>query len=70
MNPNKNQFDYNKALQRLEEIAQTVEDPAVGIDDIAKLIKESDKIVEECKNYLRSARGDYRTDARNDGNDE
>jgi len=49
-------FDYNAAVARLEQIAVKVEDPATSLDDIDKLVKESEKLVEGCRNYLRSAR--------------
>lgn len=50
-------FEYKKAIARLEEIAVEVEDPATGIDDIDKYIAESQKLVEQCREYLRTARG-------------
>ena len=35
-------FDYNKALEKLEAIAKAVEDPATGLDDIDKYVKQSE----------------------------
>lgn len=49
-------FDYTKALERLEQIAKKVEDPATGLDDIDKYIAESQTLIEQCRTYLRSAR--------------
>jgi len=49
-------FDYSKAVKELEEIAAKVEDPQTGIDDIDKYITRSAELVEQCRNYLRSAR--------------
>ena len=50
------EFDYGKAVARLEEIAAKVEDPSTGIDEIDKYITESTQLVERCREYLRSAR--------------
>ena len=43
------EFDYNKALERLEKIAAQVEDPATPLDDIAGLVKESRGLIEGCR---------------------
>lgn len=47
-------FDYTSALKKLEAIANKVEDPATGLEDIDKLIAESTKLIEQCRQYLRS----------------
>lgn len=47
-------FDYTSALKKLEAIANKVEDPATGLEDIDKLIAESAKLIEQCRKYLRS----------------
>lgn len=49
-------FDYNKALAELEEIASKVEDPSTGLDDIEKYIKRSDELIAGCRQYLRTIR--------------
>ena len=49
-------FDYAKAVEELEAIAQKVEDPQTGIDDIDKYIKRSQELIEACRAYLRGAR--------------
>ena len=49
-------FDYKKALERLEQIARTVEDPKTGLDDIDKYLKESEGLLKGCREYLRTAR--------------
>lgn len=49
-------FDYNEAVARLEEIAMKVEDPSTSLDDIDRLVRESEKLVESCRGYLRSVR--------------
>ena len=50
------EFDYNKAVKELEQIAAKVEDPATGIDDIDKYIKEASRLVAECRAWLRNSR--------------
>lgn len=50
------EFNYSDAMAELERIALKVEDPSTGIDDIGKYIKQSDELVEKCRNYLRSVR--------------
>jgi exodeoxyribonuclease VII small subunit len=49
-------FDYNKALEKLETIARAVEDPATGLDDIDKYVKQSEELIGKCREYLRSVR--------------
>lgn len=50
------EFNYSDAMAELERIALKVEDPSTGIDDIGKYIKQSDELVEKCRNYIRSVR--------------
>jgi exodeoxyribonuclease VII small subunit len=52
----KEEFDYAKAVEELEEIAKKVEDPQIGIEDIDKYIKRSEELIEACRAYLRGAR--------------
>ncbi len=49
-------FDYKKALERLEGIAKAVEDPAVGLDDIDRYVRQSEELIEKCRTYLRGVR--------------
>ena len=49
-------FNYKQALAELEKIAQRVEDPATGLEDVDKLIARADELVAACREYLRSAR--------------
>lgn len=49
-------FDYAKAVSRLEKIAAEVEDPATALDDVDRLLKESNELLEACRGYLRSVR--------------
>ena len=50
------QFDYTKAVARLEEIAQKVEDPQTGLGEMDKYLAESEELITKCREYLRSAR--------------
>jgi exonuclease VII small subunit len=50
------EFDYTKAMEELEAIAQKVEDPKTGIGDIDKYMKRSQELVEACREYLRGIR--------------
>jgi len=49
-------FDYKSAIAQLEAMVEKVEDPATGLEDIDKLIKKSDEIIVQCRNYLRAVR--------------
>lgn len=51
------EFDYMKAVEELESIAQKVEDPQTGIGDIDRYIRRSEELIEACRGYLRGARG-------------
>jgi predicted nucleic acid-binding Zn-ribbon protein len=51
-----NGFDYKKALEELEAIAEKVEDPSTALGDIDKMIARSDELVAACREYLRSDR--------------
>lgn len=50
------EFDYTKAMEELEVIAQKVEDPKTGIGDIDKYMKRSQELVAACREYLRGVR--------------
>ena len=50
------QFDYNEAIAELEKIADRVEDPATGLDEIDRCIKRSDELISRCRDYLRTVR--------------
>ena len=53
----KDNFDYTKAVERLEEIARKVEDPQTGLDEMDKYLAESEELIGKCREYLRTARG-------------
>ena len=46
-------FEYGKALEELEAIAAKVEDPAVGLDEVEKLVERSRELTAQCRAYLR-----------------
>ena len=49
-------FDYRKATAALEEIAEKVEDPSTGLEDIDRYVKQSEELISKCRAYLRSVR--------------
>jgi exodeoxyribonuclease VII small subunit len=49
-------FDYQKAIAALEEIAEKVEDPSTGLEDIDRYVKQSEELVSKCRVYLRTVR--------------
>ena len=50
------EFDYTQALAELDRIAAKVEDPETALEDIDALIKRSDELISQCRNYLRTIR--------------
>ncbi|MGN0195728.1 MAG: exodeoxyribonuclease VII small subunit [Candidatus Cryptobacteroides sp.] len=57
-------FDYNASMKKLGEIVAKVEDPETGIDDIAALAGQSAKIIDSCREYLRTVREKVENQAR------
>lgn len=49
-------FDYHEAVAELDRIAEKVEDPSVGLDDIEKYVKRAKELIAACRAYLRSVR--------------
>ena len=49
-------FDYSRAIARLEDIAKKAEDPSTGLVEIDRYIEEADKIIASAREYLRSVR--------------
>ena len=45
----KEPFNYNEAVAELEKIAARVEDPATGLDEIERLVREAAGIVKEIR---------------------
>lgn len=50
------EFDYIKAMEELEAIAQKVEDPKTGVGEIDKYMRRSQELVAACREYLRGVR--------------
>ena len=49
-------FDYAKALSELEAIAARVEDPETKLDDIDELVSRSNRLLKDCRAYLRTVK--------------
>lgn len=49
-------FDYASAVEELEAIAQKVEDPKTGIEEIDRYIARTEELIKACRAYLRGAR--------------
>lgn len=52
----KNTFDYSASVAELEKIAAMVENPETPIDDIDKYIRRSEKLIADCRAWLRGVR--------------
>lgn len=50
------EFDYEKAMAELEQIAQKVEDPDTGLGDIDKYVRRSKALIAACRDYLRGVK--------------
>lgn len=49
-------FDYSAAVAELEKIARTVENPETPVDDIDGYIRRSEKLIADCRAWLRGVR--------------
>lgn len=49
-------FDYAAAVAELEKIAATVENPETPVDDIDGYIRRSEKLIADCRAWLRGVR--------------
>ena len=49
-------FDYAKALSELEAIAAKVEDPETKLDDIDALVSRSNRLLKDCRAYMRTVK--------------
>lgn len=49
-------FDYNKSVKAVEALIARVEDPAAGVEESEKLIKEASGLLEKCYAWLRTER--------------
>lgn len=50
-----NQTTFTKALQRLEEIVEKLEDPSIDLEEGLKLLEEGVKLHKYCKSKLTEA---------------
>lgn len=46
-------FNYNQTLARLQEISNILEGEIEDINELSELIKESAKLVRQCKKHLK-----------------
>lgn len=49
-------FDYNSSILELERIETRVQDPATPLEEIDSLLERSAKLIQQCREYLRSER--------------
>ena len=49
-------FDYSKAVEELELIAEKVEDPQTPFGEIEKMVARSEQLLTSCRAYLRGTR--------------
>jgi len=49
----KGEFNYDKALQRIKDIAEKLESD-VSIEELEKMIKEAKELIIKCKEKLRT----------------
>ena len=52
-----NNEDYKKNVARLKELEAMVKDPELSLDKVDDILKETEKLVKECRNYLRGVEG-------------
>lgn len=46
---------YSKALKRLEEIIQKIEQEEIDVDDLSDKVKEAVELIKVCKNKIQKA---------------
>lgn len=46
---------YSKALKRLEEIVQSVENEEIDVDELASRVKEAVSLIKTCKEKIEKA---------------
>ena len=44
---------YKEKVERLKELEAMVKDPELSLDKADDILKETEKLVKECRNYLR-----------------
>ncbi|MGM9787465.1 MAG: exodeoxyribonuclease VII small subunit [Candidatus Cryptobacteroides sp.] len=45
--------DYKVKVARLKELETMVKDPELSLDKVDEILKETEKLAKECRNYLR-----------------
>lgn len=55
---NLDQFSYDQAMKRIEEIVAQLEQDDRGIDELAALVKEASTLVKTCKKKLKATEED------------
>jgi exodeoxyribonuclease VII small subunit len=55
---NLEQFSYDEAMKRVEEIVAQLEQDDRGIDELAALVKEASTLVKTCKRKLKTTEED------------
>lgn len=43
---------YEQAMQRIEEIVQLAQDPALELEQLTKLLKEAQELIKNCRKRL------------------
>ena len=49
------QIKYNKAIQRLDEIINRIENEEIDVDDLAQQVKEAVGLIKVCKEKIKKA---------------
>ena len=44
---------YKEKVERLKELEAMVKNPELSLDKVDDILKETEKLVKECRNYLR-----------------
>ena len=50
----KKKFNYQEALQTIEQITTEVETSSLGVDELSQKVKEAVKLLQDCKNQLKA----------------
>lgn len=51
-------YSYDKALQRVEEIIRQLEEDNKSIDEMSSLVKEASVLIKDCRGKLRATEED------------
>lgn len=50
----KKKFNYQEALQTIEQITTEVETESMGVDELAQKVKDAVKLLQDCKGQLKA----------------